>query len=632
MKRSILEWPRATKRFVVVAMDTVLAVLAMWLAFTLRLDTLHVPQGMQWVVYLLAPMLAVPVFIKFGLYRAIFRYTGLAALAATAQAVAVYAALLLGLLLWAQWPGVPRSMGVLQPLIFLLFVGASRAVARLWLAGQIGGKNTESEQGRLLIYGAGSAGAQTAAAIRSGRGPYTLLGFVDDDPAKAGRSINELPVFLPAQVPDIVAQRGVTDILLALPSATRERRNEIIATLHALPVHIRTLPGLADLASGRVSVEDFHELDIEDLLGRKPVAPDPELLASTLLGKVVLVTGAGGSIGSELCRQIVRETPACLVLVDHNEFGLYSIHNELQALCADSNPSDSTITLVPLLGSVRNYERMSDIFRIHQPDTVFHAAAYKHVPLVEYNPAEGIANNVFGTLNMARAALENGSERFVLVSTDKAVRPTNIMGASKRMAELVLQALAAHAPARATCFSMVRFGNVLGSSGSVVPVFRQQLSNGGPITVTHTEVTRYFMTIPEAAQLVLQAGAMAEGGDVFVLDMGEPVKIMDLARRMVALSGKTVRDTQHPEGDIEIHIVGLRPGEKLYEELLIGENPATTSHPRIMKAHEEHRSWEILQTRLHVLARALDTGDSATMMELLRELVPGYHQEPQTLP
>lgn len=632
MKRSILEWPRTTKRFIVVAMDTVLAVLAMWLAFTLRLDTLHVPQGMQWVVYLLAPLLAVPVFIKFGLYRAIFRYTGLAALAATAQAVAVYAVLLLSLLLWAQWPGVPRSMGVLQPLIFLLFVGASRAVARLWLAGQIGVKNTDTEQGRLLIYGAGSAGVQTAAAIRSGRGPYTLLGFVDDDPAKAGRSINELPVFLPTQVPKIVAQRGVTDILLALPSATRERRNQIITTLHALPVHIRTLPGLADLASGRVSVEDFHELDIEDLLGRKPVAPDPALMASTLLGKVVLVTGAGGSIGSELCRQIVREAPACLVLVDHNEFGLYSIHTELQTLCADTSPPGGPITLVPLLGSVRNYERMSDIFSIHRPDTVFHAAAYKHVPLVECNPAEGIANNVFGTLNMARAALENGSERFVLVSTDKAVRPTNIMGASKRMAELVLQALATHAPARATCFSMVRFGNVLGSSGSVVPVFRQQLANGGPITVTHTEVTRYFMTIPEAAQLVLQAGAMAKGGDVFVLDMGEPVKIMDLARRMVALSGKTIRDTQHPEGDIEIHIVGLRPGEKLYEELLIGENAAPTSHPRIMKAHEEYRSWDTLQSRLHVLAQALDSGDSVSMMALLRELVPGYHQERQTLP
>ena len=633
MQSSILEWPRSTKRLVVVVMDIVLALLAMWLAFSLRLDTPHVPEGLQWLVYAMAPLLTVPVFIHFGLYRAIFRYTGLAALTATAQAVAVYATILLALLLWLQWPGVPRSMGILQPLIFLLLVGASRAVARLWLAGELGGHSTRQTDNRLLIYGAGAAGVQTAAAMRSSQGQYTLLGFVDDDPSKTGSSINETPVFSPAQVPSVVAKHGITDILLALPSTTRERRNEIIASLYEQPVHIRTLPGLSDLASGRVSVADFRELDIEDLLGRKPVAPDPALLASTLQGKVVLVTGAGGSIGSELCRQIVLESPTRLVLLDHSEFALYTIHSALQAICAERGLA---VTLVPLLGSVRHYENVVNIFQHHRPDTVYHAAAYKHVPLVESNPAEGVANNVFGTLNMARAALENGTARFVLVSTDKAVRPTSIMGASKRVAELILQALAAQAwplfdtstsyaqgVHNQTCFSMVRFGNVLDSSGSVVPIFRNQLAGGGPITVTHEEVTRYFMTIPEAAQLVLQAGAMAEGGDVFVLDMGEPVKILDLARRMLALSGKTIRNKQHPEGDIEIQIVGLRPGEKLFEELLIGDNPRSTSHPRIMKAHEEFMTWPILNNELHDLLKATRQKDVQAIKALLSRLAPG---------
>lgn len=634
MKNSILKWPRSTKRLVVVVMDVALALVAMWIAFTLRLDTPHAPEGLQWLLYALAPLLAVPVFIRFGLYRAIFRYTGLAALAATTQAVAVYAVMLLAMLLWLQWPTVPRSLGILQPLIFLLLVGASRAIARLWLAGQLGNRNTRQAEKRLLIYGAGAAGVQTAAAMRSGQGQYTLLGFVDDDLAKIGRSINETPVFSPAQVPSIVSKRGVTDILLALPSATRERRNEIIASLYELPVHIRTLPGLSDLTSGRVSVADFRELDIEDLLGRKPVAPDPALLASTLLGKVVLVTGAGGSIGSELCRHIVLQAPAQLVLLDHSEFALYTIHSELKGLCTEGKLN---ITLIPLLGSVRHYDHVAEIFQRYRPDMVYHAAAYKHVPLVESNPAEGIANNVFGTLNMARAALEHGTARFVLISTDKAVRPTSIMGASKRVSELILQALADHAaplfePPTAprssiqnqTCFAMVRFGNVLGSSGSVVPTFRKQLASGGPITVTHEDVTRYFMTIPEAAQLVLQAGAMAEGGDVFVLDMGAPVKIIDLARRMVALSGMTVRDQRHPEGDIEIQIVGLRPGEKLYEELLIGDNPVSTSHPRIMKAHEEFTVWPVLGSELQTLWSATQQRDVSEIKALFSRLVPGY--------
>ena len=616
MQSRVLSWPRSAKRTVVVALDVFLALLATWVAFTLRLDVLHWPSGAQWWVYGLAPLLAVPIFVRFGLYRAIFRYTGQAALQATGLAVLVYGVVLLGVLLWRQWPGVPRSLGVLQPLVFLFLVGSSRAVARFWLA-DLGSAQTHAA-GRLLIFGAGTSGVQTASALRVSR-QYALLGFVDDDPAKVGRSINGVPVFALSEVSAVVTQQGVTDILLALPSASRDRRNSIIASLRSLPVHIRTLPGLADLASGRVTVQDFRELDVEDLLGRDPVPPNAELLARDLAGQVVLVTGAGGSIGGELTRQIVLQGPRQLLLLDHNEFGLYTIHQELQGICTASGLA---VELIPLLGSVANYERLLAICSAYRPATVYHAAAYKHVPMVEHNAGEGVANNVFGTLNMARAALENSVQRFVLVSTDKAVRPTNVMGATKRMAELVLQALAAEAAQ--TCFTMVRFGNVLDSSGSVVPLFRRQLTAGGPLTVTHAEVTRYFMTIPEAAQLVLQAGAMAVGGDVFVLDMGEPVKIMDLARRMVQLSGLTLRDGDCLSGDIEISITGLRPGEKLYEELLIGDNPESTVHPRIMKAHEPFVPWAQLREELKSLETAAQRDDVAAIKAFLGQHVHGY--------
>lgn len=617
MQHRVLHWPRASKLFVVMALDISLAILATWLAFSFRLDELHWPSGDQWHVYVLSPILAVPVFIKFGLYRAIFRYTGHAALTATTGAVAVYGAMLLALLLWVKWPGVPRSLGVLQPLILLVLIGLSRASARFWLGL---GQSRKKSEGRLLIFGAGTAGVQTASAI-SVSGQFALVGFVDDDPAKVGRSINGVRVFPPDEIFRVVAKHGVTDILLALPSASRARRNRIVESLRSVPVHVRTLPGLDDLASGRVTVRDFRELDVEDLMGRESVRPDEGLLAGDLAGKVVLVTGAGGSIGSELCRQIVLMHPRQLLLLDHNEFGLYSIHHELQTLCAVKCLSTE---VVPLLGSVVNPWRLRKIFESYHPETIYHAAAYKHVPMVEFNAAEGIVNNVFGTLNTARAAMESGVAQFVLISTDKAVRPTNIMGASKRMAELVLQALAAQSGPADTCFGMVRFGNVLGSSGSVVPLFRGQLASGGPLTVTHPEVTRYFMTIPEAAQLVLHAGAMATGGDVFVLDMGEPVKIMDLAHRMVELSGLTVRDEAHPDGDIEIAITGLRPGEKLYEELLIGENPSPTAHPRIMKAHEDYLTWPELEVHLDTLRRASERGDVDAIKAVLRTCVHGY--------
>jgi FlaA1/EpsC-like NDP-sugar epimerase len=620
LQSRVLEWPRAVKRLVVVALDIVLALIATWAAYTLRLDTPNWPIGAQWWVYLLAPLLSIPIFVRFGLYRAIFRYTGQAALQATGMAVLLYGCVLTVILLWKHWPNVPRSLGVLQPLIFLFLVGASRAMARFWLAGL--GRDQAKVEGRLLIYGAGTAGVQTASALRLSQ-QYALLGFVDDDASKVGRSLNGVPVFAPADVPQVVALQGVTDILLALPSATRDRRNAILDSLRPLPIHIRTLPGLSDLASGRVTVQDFRELDVEDLLGRDPVPPDTALLARDLAGQVVLVTGAGGSIGGELTRQIILQRPCQLLLLDHNEFGLYSIHQELLGLCASKNLS---VELVPLLGSVANPARLTAIFEAYRPATVYHAAAYKHVPMVEDNPGEGILNNVFGTLNTAQAAMASGVKRFVLISTDKAVRPTNVMGASKRMAELVLQALSLQSAT--TCFTMVRFGNVLDSSGSVVPLFRRQVAEGGPITVTHTEVTRYFMTIPEAAQLVLQAGAMAVGGDVFVLDMGQPVKIMDLAQRMVQLSGLTVRDDLHPDGDIEIVVTGLRPGEKLYEELLIGDNPEPTAHARIMKAHEAALTWDDLQPHLVALRSGAERADTIAIKWVLQTCVHGYGVAP----
>jgi FlaA1/EpsC-like NDP-sugar epimerase len=632
----LLALPRSAKRMVVVALDLVLLLVSVWVAFYLRIDQVGLPQLQQEYVYLLAPLLAFPLFVRLGLYRAIFRYTGMAALATTAKAVGIYGALFFGALVLLKLDGVPRSLGLIQPMLFLLLVGASRALARFWLAGTY--SKFRHHEGRLLIYGAGEAGVQTASALGVTR-QFVLLGFVDDDRTKVGRTINGADIMSPDEVPHAVEQMGVTDILLAMPSLERSRRNAIIAKLRELPVHVRTLPGMADLASGRVTIRDFQELDVEDLLGRAPVPPDETLLARNLSGKTVLVTGAGGSIGSELCRQILMEKPQRLVLVEHNEFGLYTIHHELEGLRTEHHLS---VEIVPLLASVANLERLREICQLYRPATVYHAAAYKHVPLVECNPSEGVLNNVFGTFNMARAAMESQAEYFVLVSTDKAVRPTNVMGASKRMAELVLQALAAsHAldfglldgsasePVRnGTVFAMVRFGNVLGSSGSVVPLFRRQLSAGGPLTVTHEEVTRYFMTIPEAAQLVLQAGAMAHGGEVFVLDMGQPVKIMDLAKRIIQLSGLTVRDEHNLDGDIEIRVTGLRPGEKLYEELLIGDNPETTAHERIMKAREDYVPWPEFASVLARMRLAAQRNDEAMIKDILGQQVYGYG--PQT--
>jgi FlaA1/EpsC-like NDP-sugar epimerase len=462
------------------------------------------------------------------------------------------------------------------------------------------------------------------------------VAFIDDNLELAGRIIAGLPVFGPGEIGRMLKEKNPQEVLLAIPSASRARRAEIVKLLTPYPFSVRTIPGFMDLASGRVQVQDLREVDISDLLGRDPVQPNTELFERCIRDQVVMVTGAGGSIGAELCRQIVQSQPRTLILFEQSEFNLYSIQSELDRYVRFTG---SDLRIVPVLSSVRNQERLFDVMSIWKVDTVYHAAAYKHVPMVERNIAEGIINNIFGTLYSAQAALRAGVPNFVLISTDKAVRPTNIMGCTKRLAELVLQALACEAspcpygglaehpiPNR-TRFTMVRFGNVLGSSGSVIPLFREQIRAGGPVTVTHPEITRYFMTIPEAAQLVIQAGAMGQGGDVFVLDMGEPVKIAELARKMILLSGLSVCSAHNPNGDIDIQFVGLRPGEKLYEELLIGENVNATEHPMIMRANETHFEWEQLKAALAELGKAVKYDNYSRIRELFLELVDGYQPD-----
>lgn len=612
----ILALPRTAKRFVVLSVDLGLCVLTVWLAYYLRLGEFVTLSGNALWTVGASIGAALPIFMVSGLYRAIFRYSGWPALLAVARAVGIYGLLYASIFTAIGVAGVPRTVGLIQPILLLLFVGASRALARVWLGDQYLNILKQASRPKVLIYGAGTTGRQLAAAMANSH-QMQMTGFLDDDDRLHGHVLNGQPIYNPADLGSLAATLNISDVLLAMPSLSRRRRNEILSQIRMARVAVRTLPSVIDLAQGKVSVSDLRELDVDDLLGRELVAPNHILLAKNIVGKVVLVTGAGGSIGRELCRQILVVAPTKLLLIEQSEFALYSIHQELEGKLAGRET-----VLVPLLASVQDDERMREIMSTWHPDTVYHAAAYKHVPLVEHNPAEGIKNNVMGTLRAAQAAAESGVSDFVLISTDKAVRPTNIMGASKRLAEMVLQALAA--TSKGTKFSIVRFGNVLGSSGSVVPRFRLQIRDGGPITLTHPDITRYFMTIPEASQLVIQAGAMAKGGDVFVLDMGQSVKIMDLAHRMIELSGLTVKDEQNPDGDIAIEITGLRPGEKLYEELLIGENAKPTSHSRIMKAHEEFIPWADLEGRLNALEMALNVNDVGVIRLMMEKLVTGY--------
>lgn len=629
LAKKTLMMPRLIKRGIVISVDMSLCVITVWLAFYLRLgewiklsgDNIWQP---MWAVAG-SLLLALPIFIFSGFYQAIFRYTGWHALMSVAKATGLYGLLFATVFSVIGVDGVPRTVGLIQPMLLLLAVGASRAFARFWLSGLYKSMLKRAQMPKVLIFGAGTAGRQLAAGMSNSQDMH-VVGFLDDDSRLHDRMMNGLPIHNPKNLSVLVKSLGISNVLLALPSASRKRRNEIIDAMLLAKVSVRTLPSLTELVQGKVNVSDLRDLDLDDLLGREPVTPDEILLSKNITDKVVLVTGAGGSIGSELCRQIIQGSPSKLLLIEQSEFALYAIHQELV-----EKHKHAIDLLVPLLASVRDQKRMMDIMSAWKPDTVYHAAAYKHVPLVEHNPVEGIKNNVLGTFTTAQVALKCEVADFVLISTDKAVRPTNIMGASKRLAELVLQALADHDVSiysnlkrTRTTFSMVRFGNVLGSSGSVVPKFRQQIRDGGPVTLTHPEITRYFMSIPEAAQLVIQAGTMAKGGDVFVLDMQKPIKIIDLATRMIELSGLTVRDQSNPDGDIEITITGLRHGEKLYEELLIGDNPETTSHPRIMKAREQFFTLPILEEKINELQIALNNNDIGKIISIMKNLVVGY--------
>ena len=618
----ILSLPRITKRLVVFWVDANLCVVTVWFAYYLRMGDWVSLRGEPMVAVLISLALALPIFVSCGLYRAIFRYSGWPALLTVAKAIFIYAFFYAVVIITVGFTGVPRTLGLIQPILLLLTVGFTRALASYWLGSSYRHQLKLGSVPRVLIYGAGSAGRQLAAALRNSH-QMRVVGYLDDARDLQGQVLNSIPIYPPSELTNLASSLLVNDVLLALPSAGRQRRNEILGFIAKSKLAVRTLPSVTDLAKGRVTASDILELDVEDLLGRNPVTPNSDLLQKNINGKVIMVTGAGGSIGSELCRQIMTQNPDALILLERNEFALYSIDQELRAKFSDA----VNIKLIPALCSIRNEHRIKDLIRQYQPYVIFHAAAYKHVPLVEENPAEGVENNVLGTFTIAKTAKELGVPRFVLISTDKAVRPTNIMGASKRLAEMILQALAA--TSSDTLFSMVRFGNVLDSSGSVVPKFRQQIKDGGPVTITDLRVTRFFMTIPEAAQLVIQAGAMSLGGDVFLLDMGEPIKIVELACRMIRLSGLELKDVDNPEGDIAIEEIGLRPGEKLYEELLISGEPEVTAHPRIFKSNEEFLAWDVLQKRLTILEQVIRSNDRLALINLLQELVPGYsRQEP----
>lgn len=609
--------PRSLKRLIAVVADGGLGVMAVWIAFYLRLGYWVPLSERGWQAALLS-LMALPIYYVFGAYRTVFRHGGATLASVILPATLCYGIVYSSILTAIGIVNVPRTIGFIQPGLFFILVMLLRSAVTFWLGdGYRRFSHPRTQRTKVLIYGAGSAGRQLAVAL-SDSVLIRPVGFIDDDPSLQRSIIGGLRVWSRLDIGKVAAKHQVKEVFLAIPSADRRRRNEILDILRREGMATRTLPGILDIAHGSVTVTDLKPLEIDDLLGRDAVEPMMDLLERNIRHKCVLVTGAGGSIGSELCRQAMRTCPSTLLLLDSNEFALYAIHQELAAI--ECEPGRTT-TLVPLLGSVTDPARLDDIFSAWKPDTVYHAAAYKHVPLVEHNPAEGVRNNVLGTWCTALAALQHGTHDFVLVSTDKAVRPTNIMGASKRMAEMLLQALANDGCA--TRYTMVRFGNVLGSSGSVVPLFRKQIAIGGPLTVTHPDIIRYFMTIPEAAQLVLQAGAMGKGGEVFVLDMGEPVRIHDLAVRMIELAGLRPHVDDN-DGDIEIIFTGLRPGEKLYEELLIGDDPSLTDHPRVMMANERFLPRAKLEPILDHLKIILLDRDIPALRDLLIHTVEDF--------
>jgi FlaA1/EpsC-like NDP-sugar epimerase len=607
----LVELPSNIKQACLLSLDMLYATAAMFAAVAFRHGNLDFRLGsVELLCGIVTLFCSAVIFLRLGLYRAVIRFMGQQAIWAVITAVS-YSTLVLGAAIFFTRAEVPRSMPFIYWGLALLGIGGTRLSVRAYYQAKL---RLRSE--KVIIYGAGESGRQLLTALHHGD-QYRAVVFVDDDPRLKRSVINGLQVASPEQMEQLIAAHDITQVLLAIPSASPERRREIIDSLVGLPVYVRTVPKINELVSGRASVNQIRDIDLNDLLGREPVPPHPELIDRCITGKTVMVTGAGGSIGSELCRQIMTSAPRELLLLENSEYALYNIERELRALMGESQ-----VELVPLLGTVQDRRRLESIYRAFEVNTVYHAAAYKHVPMVEYNVAEGVANNVFGTWHAAEAACAAGVETFVLVSTDKAVRPTNIMGASKRFAEMILQGLAQ--TDTATRFCMVRFGNVLGSSGSVVPLFREQIEKGGPVTVTHPEVSRYFMSIAEAAQLVLQASAMGTGGDVFVLDMGGPVRIVDLARRMIRLSGYEMNHDTHVGEHINVEFIGLRPGEKLHEELLLGSNVTGTGHPMIMRAEEECLSYKQIQRYLNDLRRFCDNLDCAGITSVLNAAVSGF--------
>ncbi len=608
---------RSYKRLIMVLADLLALPLALWSGYALRLSEWWPENYIResWWLFILMPVIGVFIFMRLGLYRAVVRFMGAQAIWAVVKGV-----LLLALLLWAtafffKIEPFPRSVPINFALAALVYVGGSRLLIRHyyhWAVKHYANKDA------VLIYGAGGAGIQLATALSDGREFYPV-GFIDDDKALWKSTIKALPVHSPLDIEGVIKGASVKHVLLAVPHASNQQRKKMLEHLKGVNIHVQTIPSMPELLSGEASIEQLREVHIEELLGRDPVPPMPSLMAKCISNKVVMITGAGGSIGSELCRQVLRQKPATIVLFELSEYNLYQIEKELILNLSDL---EQKTNIYPLLGSVSDRQRIKKVIELFSVDTIYHAAAYKHVPLVEHNIIQGISNNILGTQVVAEEAAKAKIENFILISTDKAVRPTNVMGATKRFAEMILQNLANNT--EGTVFSMVRFGNVLGSSGSVVPLFRKQIKEGGPITVTHKEITRFFMTIPEAASLVIQAGSMAEGGDVFVLDMGESVKIVDLAKKMIQLSGLELKTESNPDGDIEIQYTGLRPAEKLYEELLLGDDVIGTKHSKILRANETSLTDEELSHYLKEMHQACSEYNLEELRSLLHKAVAGY--------
>ncbi|MEK6627606.1 MAG: nucleoside-diphosphate sugar epimerase/dehydratase [Bdellovibrionota bacterium] len=613
MHSYLAKMPRRYKILIMLISDVVLLPLALWSAIALRYGTFQPIVSGYWWLFLVIPFVTVPIFLKLGLYRAVIRYVDEQIIKTVLYGVTLSSLIIIAIVAMTQIQGLPRSSLIIYWVIASSYIASSRYLARGILRTL---ERKERRKQKVAIYGAGRAGLQTALALLSGP-EYKPVLFFDDQSELHGSTIAGIRVYDPKNAENIMDRHSCNQLLLALPSVTRAKRKEIIQRFERKNIQLKTIPGMGELVTGRVKVEDIREVGIEDLLGRDPVPPFEDLISKCIYNKVVMVTGAGGSIGSELCRQILKHNPKKIILFERTEFSLYKLEQELLQVYNREK-------ITPILGDVLNQQQLENIISNHGVETIYHAAAYKHVPLVEGNVISGVINNVFGTLSVAKAAMSLKVQTFVLISSDKAVRPTNVMGATKRLAELVLQALADTKPF--TRFCMVRFGNVLGSSGSVVPLFKEQIKNGGPVTVTHPEVTRYFMTIPEASQLVLQAGAMGDGGEVFVLDMGEAIKIVDLARNMIELSGFEVKDKDSDQGDIAINFVGLRPGEKLYEELLIGSKVGKTAHPRIMNADEEFIELKKLMGFMEKLKFNCDNYLDSAAVENLKEIISEYKQ------